>query len=138
MSAIEQYCEAIPGPGGDRGPGDGDRGGRGLPPDALRELERSGSDGRAVIATSAPAARQAQQRAGAESRSTDSGGRSDGVRRADGVRRDQPANDPIAAVSAGFGADGGTVGRGFGTLLLIIALVFVGSAWLRFRGRAQG
>src|SRR3954451_4766213 len=58
MSAIDQYCEAIPSPNGDRGSTDTDRGGRAYPPTTFRALDQAGADGRAIIALSAPASKQ--------------------------------------------------------------------------------
>jgi hypothetical protein len=130
MSAIEQYCEAVPGPGGDRGNGDHDRGGGPLPAETVRALERSGADGRAIVASSGGA-----QSGGAAQPSAGKEGSAPAATAE--VHRDQPANDPIAAVGASFGTGDGTVGREFGTVLLVLTLVFIAGAWVRYRGRAQ-
>ena len=140
MSAIDEYCEAVPGPGGDRGNGDHDRGGRPLPAATVRALERSGADGRAIVASSAPGAAQSggeAQSGGAAQASADKDAPAGGRLPAANKDRDQPANDPIAAVGASFGTGDGTVGREFGTVLLVLTLVFIAGAWVRYRGRAQ-
>src|SRR3954447_1558052 len=59
MSAIDQYCEAIPSPGGDRGNGDADRGGLPIPAAAKRALERRGPEGQAIVGLSQASGKQA-------------------------------------------------------------------------------
>src|SRR3954447_7639996 len=60
MSAIDQYCEAIPSAGGDRGNTDLDRGSRPYSAATLRALQRRGGDGQSIIALSQAATKQAQ------------------------------------------------------------------------------
>jgi hypothetical protein len=130
MSAIDQYCEAIPAPGGDRGNTDPDRGGRVIPAAARRALERSGPDGRAIVGLSAASKLEAG--------GNDHGDGLTGVPAA--PVRDRPADapgaNPIAALASGV-TDGETVGPFLGTLMLFLALAFFSTAWLRYRRRAQ-
>jgi hypothetical protein len=126
MSAIDQYCEAIPSPSGDRGSSDGDRGGRPIPAAALRALQRQGADGAAIVHLSAPASRGEKAH----------GGGSQGAPLPTLVRPESPPENPLSAVTSGFGAAGDTTGPLFGTVLLCLALVFFATAWLRYRRRA--
>lgn len=135
MSGIDQYCEAIPGPSGDRGNTDTDRGGRPLPAATLRALERSGADGQSIIGLSGPASAQEAKRKGQPAAgavpATPKGPLPSSV------RADRPSENPLAAVASGFADTGDTAGPLFGTLLLLLALVFFATAWLRYRRRAQ-
>ena len=138
MSAIDQYCEAMPGPGGDRGNSDRDRGGRQLPPSALHALEGRGPAGQSIIGLSARAqAQAAKDHKAAPGAATDGGVAANPLGAAHG-RADRPSENPISAVTTGLGGAGDTVGSLFGTLLLVVALGFVGMSWLRYRRRAQG
>jgi hypothetical protein len=131
MSAIDEYCEAIPSPGGDRGNTDTDRGGRPIPPATLRALERRGADGQAIIALSQVAAKQAKD--GKASRDETAFPSPVGTP----VQPDRPSQNLLSALASGFGETGDTVGPAFGTLLLLFALVFFATGWLRYRRRAQ-
>ena len=128
MSAIDQYCEAIPSPAGDRGNTDPDRGGVPIPPAARQALAKSGPDGQSILALGGSASKK-------EARQVQRGG-SAGV--PTGVQPDQPSENPLSAVANGFSGTGDTVGPLFGTMLLFFALVFFSLAWLRYRRRAQG
>jgi hypothetical protein len=129
MSAIDQYCEAIPSAGGDRGNADTDRGGLPISAQTRRELERRGADGRAIIDLSSAAKQK---------RATGEGSPSGTPAASSTDEADRPSNNPLSAISAGFGQTGDTAGPLFGTLLLVVALAFFGTAWLRYRRRAQG
>ena len=129
MSAIDQYCEAIPSAGGDRGSTDTDRGGLPISAQTRRELERHGADGRAIIGLSSAAKKKS---------STGSGSSSGAPAAAAAGEADRPSNNPLSAISAGFGQTGDTAGPLFGTLLLVVALAFFATGWLRYRRRAQG
>jgi hypothetical protein len=129
MSAIDQYCEAIPSPGGDRGNGDADRGGVPIPAAAKRALERHGPDGQAIVGLSQASAKQA----GGSGRTTTS---PRGQVPAS-VHPDAQSRNPATAIVSGFGDTGDAVGPLFGTVLLFLALVFFATAWLRYRRRAQ-
>jgi hypothetical protein len=130
MSAIDQYCEAIPGAAGDRGNSDLDRGGLPIPAATQRALARSGPDGRAVIGLSAASAKQGSGKGHR--------GAGAGVKPATGPDRpaEAPSSNPIAALAAGV-TDGATVSPLLGTVMLFLALVFFGTAWLRYRRRLQ-
>src|SRR4051794_8864030 len=67
MSAIDQYCEAIPSAGGDRGNTDLDRGGVPIPAAARRALARHGAEGKAILALAGPASqKQAKSQSGGD------------------------------------------------------------------------
>jgi hypothetical protein len=132
MSAIDQYCEAIPAPGGDRGNSDADRGGRPISAAARHALERRGADGKAIIALSAASPKSKLTSLGGLSGASPS---TTAGRGAD--RLDRPSDNPFAALASGFTESGNTVGPLFGTVLLFFALVFFATAWLRYRRRAQ-
>ena len=137
MSAIDQYCEAIPSARGDRGNADADRGGLPYPAATERALERNGTDGQAIIGLSEQALKQAGKKA------TDSvvpqiGSAPATPHGAVGVNAGKASENPISALAAGFGDAGSTSGPLFGTALLALALVFFGLTWLRYRRRAQG
>src|SRR4051794_2623443 len=121
MSAIDQYCEAIPSPGGERGNTDSDRGGVPIPAAASRALERRGTDGKAILALVGPAS---AKRATRTELGDQPGG---GIPRS--VHSDRPSPNPINAVANGFTASGDTVGPLFGTLLLFLTVAFFSLAW---------
>jgi hypothetical protein len=129
MSAIDQYCEAIPGPVGDRGSGDADRGGRPIPASARAALERQGAEGRAILALSAAGtARETGARGGGSAPGPDSSGE----------HVQSPASNsgnPLSALASGV-SDGATANGLLGTVMLAVALVFFASVWLRYRRRA--
>lgn len=129
MSAIDQYCEAIPSPGGDRGNTDSDRGGAPIPAAARKALAKS-PRGQAILALAGPAsqkrAKQAQGRGVA------------GASIPAHVRPEQRSENPLSALAHGFGETGATAGPLFGSVLLCFALFFFSLAWLRYRRRAQG
>jgi hypothetical protein len=130
MSAIEQYCEATPAPGGDRGPDARDLGGVPVAPEVRRALERAGAGGQAILAlsgaTGSPRGAQGDRPPGGNAGST----RTE-------VSAPDDGGDPIQALTAVLDDPGATVAPLFGTILLSVALFFFGSAWLRYRRRAE-
>jgi hypothetical protein len=127
MSAIDEYCEAIPAPGGDRGNTDPDRGGVAIPAAALRALDRAGPAGKAIVALSGPASKE---------RSNSSKSSTQPVQAV--VAPNRPSQDPFTALGSSLGNAGDTAGGPLlGTVLLLFALVFFASAWLRYRRRVQ-
>jgi hypothetical protein len=128
MSAIDQYCEAIPGAAGDRGNTDPDRGGLPIPAATQRALERRGPDGRAIIGLSAASAKQGAGKSAVTPVVAPSGGPDRPA--------EAPAANPISALASGV-TGGETAGPLLGTLMLFFALVFFSTAWLRYRRRAQ-
>src|SRR5438045_3324324 len=58
MSAIDEYCEAIPAPGGDRGNTDADCGGAPISQATRRVLQQRGPDGQAILALVGPASQK--------------------------------------------------------------------------------
>lgn len=122
MSAIDEYCEAIPAAGGDRGQADRDRGGQPIPAATRRALERTAA-GRSILALSA-----APQNAKPHNAPS---GAATGA--ASHVSPNAPSGNVVEAVARGLGHGGGTVGPAFGSFLLLLALAFFATAWLRYR-----
>jgi hypothetical protein len=106
MSGIDQYCEAIPGPGGDRGAGDSLGPGERVPTGAGKALTRRGSPG--------AARRDASD-----------------ARHASGSA---PSDNPLKAVTSAA-TSGPTVGAAFVLTLLALAVALIALAWLRARRR---
>ena len=132
-SGIEQYCESIQGPGGKAGPGDrGSRGGRGVGGPTARELRGSGSDGRAVLGLAGGS------RAGSASGSSGAGSGEDsgGASASQGSGRGSRDGGVSSVLSGAMSAIGS--GSGLVWILIAIAVVLAGVAWLRFRRGGQG
>jgi len=125
MSAIDEYCEAIPAAGGDRGQADRDRGGQPIAPATRRALERSAA-GRSILALSAAPANAKPHKA--------AGGAPAGTSQ---VTPNAPSDNVVESIARDIGHGGGTVGPAFGTFLLLLALAFFATAWLRYRRRGQ-
>src|SRR3954447_19525859 len=93
MSAIDQYCEAIPSASGDRGNTDPDRGGVPIPAATKRALERHGADGQAIVRLSAPASKRPPSASPASEE----------------AHAEQPSENPLSAITSSFGEKGDTV-----------------------------
>ena len=106
MSGIDQYCETIPGPGGDRGAGDSLGPGERVPADAGKALTPGGSSG-------------AAPRGASDARP---------------ARGSAPSDNPLKAVTSAV-TSGPTVGAAFVWTLLALAVALFGLAWLRARRR---
>jgi hypothetical protein len=166
-AGLVQYCETIPGPGGDRGPGDFGRGGGSrLPSTTREELNARGATGRALLGfaegTGGGSANGASARdsndpgadGNRETRSTgdpaaaddsnepgadgDGDPRSTGDRGSTGDRqRSEPSNNPLTAIRAAT-ESGSSVGPAFLWALLALALVVAALGWVRYRRGGPG
>ena len=127
-ASIEQYCESIPGPGGDRGPSD--RHGSGNPvPDGARSQLAGSTDGLGILAFSgAEAERSAFSREQTEARDVAA------AREARGSDS-EPSSDPFSSVVAAL-ESGETIDTAFIWVLLGAGLVVLGGGWVRYRRRA--
>jgi hypothetical protein len=133
-AGIDQYCESIPGAGGNRGSddgaGEGDRSsGRSLPPATRRELRDAGADGTGVLALT-------DGRAGAAERGSATRGPKDGASKGDAPRSGSPSSNPFSAVSSSI-ESGATASPGFAIALLLVALAALGFAWVRYRSAGE-
>ena len=123
QGAIEQYCETFPGPGGDRGNGDGGRpGGRGddgatLPSDVTAQLEAHGDDGAGLLSFAEASDRSGERNAGPADRA---------------VIAEEPSDSPLGAVGSAIEA-GPTSARGFVAGMIAIAVALAAVAYLRRR-----
>jgi hypothetical protein len=149
-AGLEQYCETVPGPGGDRGPGDfGKGGGSRLAPTTREELNAHGAPGRALLgfaegtggSSDNGGAAAGSNKPGADAdrdpRSTGDP-RSRGDHRSSGDRLgSEPSNDPLRAVRAAA-ESGSSVGPVFLWALLALALVVGALGWVRYRRDGTG
>jgi hypothetical protein len=139
-SAIDQYCETIPGAGGDRGSRSSQRGqslSQVVPASVVGQLRRGGPVGQALLDlpatvantnTSAPAA-SAQGGGGAGTQRPPGGPRA----RAQGppaprARSDNPLDAIRSAASSGTSA-----GSGLASVLVALGVAMAGLAWVRYR-----
>jgi hypothetical protein len=141
-AAIEQYCEAVPAPTGDRSGGASDP--RPLAPAARQQLAQQGPDGAALAQVltgdnaSAVSPGGSDGTSGSSGTSGTSGGRSGSAGenevKGDFESRDAPSSNPLEAVSTAV-TSGPTLGGLFGWALIAAAMLAAGAFWLRFRGR---
>ena len=126
-SAIEQYCETVPGPGGDRGTAAPQARGRELPPGVVSQLKRAGQDGAALL-----------EATGASGDPVGAGGSARESSRPD-KQDDAPApgatsdgGSPLSALEAA--ADSGpSTGALFLWVLAGLAALLTAGAWIRSR-----
>jgi hypothetical protein len=123
-AGIDQYCEAIPGPGHNQGRGD--RGGPGhpVPHKAQRALQRAGKDGAALLhlTQSSPAQTGTAHKGGSGSTTGQSGASKGG------------GSDPFSAVKSAV-QSGASAGPGFVWALVAIGLLMGGMGWMTYRRR---
>ena len=125
-SAIEQYCETLPGPAGDRDPG-GTRGSGGsdLPPRVVSELEKAGVDGTRLLAVTGRQGETGNSRPSSQTERSTS-------RKARDTSTSQESGDPISALKAQ--ADSGpSTGPLFLWVLVGMAALLAAAAWARSR-----
>jgi hypothetical protein len=153
-SGLDQYCETLPGATGDRGAGAGGSG-RDVSPGTERKLENSGATGDALLGLlgSGPRGGSGPGGGGGSASSGSAGGdggSSKGARSSLGARSskggrpdggsdkaaDAPSNNVLSAIRSSADA-GATSGPGFIWVLVIVTLVIVGVAWIRYRARGR-
>ena len=122
-SGIDQYCEVVPGPGGNRGSNDPGDDGPGVSPAALRQLEQAGVSRSSLVRLGS------DPRRGPRPADSRRGGASEVGTAGEG--------NPLSAVRAAA-QDGATSGSGLVWLLLASALVMGGLALRRLRGGDPG
>jgi hypothetical protein len=135
-SALDQYCESVPGAGGDKPtPGSGQRGGgSSLPPGQRRRLSAAGPDGRALLRllenSGVPTSANSYRSHGNGSGNEKGGG-------ADSPEADS-TNNPLRAVK-NAASTGPSAGPVYLWILIAIALFAAALGWLRYRsGRRAG
>ena len=138
-AGIDQYCESVPGAGGDSRPGtSGGRRGATLPRHTRSSLERSGVAGRDLVRL---AESEDQGVGDGESKDKDqdrAGGRRAGGRRS-GESSAIPGStsvNPLSAVRSGV-ESGTSAGPVFLWVLLGVVVLFATLGWLRYRRRGQ-
>jgi hypothetical protein len=143
-AGLEQYCETVPGPGGDQGPGDfGRGGGSGLAPTTRKELNANGVTGRALLGFAEGTGRSGDSGGATGDSNTpaadaDRDPRSTGSPRSRGDRQgSEPSNNPLRAVRAAA-ESGSSVGPVFLWALLALALVVGALGWVRYRRGGAG
>ena len=122
-SGIEQYCEVVPGPGGNRGTSDPGTGGPGVSGPTLRELEQAGVSKRILT------------RLGSDTKRRGGNRPQDG--RIAGPATPAEGGNPLSAVRTAA-QDGATSGSGLIWLLLASALTMGALAWRRVRSGEPG
>jgi hypothetical protein len=153
-SGLDQYCETVPGAAGDRSPGAGGGTGRDVSPATKRKLENGGAAGKALLGVLGAGAR-GDSGPGGDGGSASSGGGSGGRGgSSNGARSDRgsdkaadaesgsdkaadaPSNNVLSAIRSSADT-GATSGPGFIWALVIVTLVIVGVAWIRYRARGR-
>jgi hypothetical protein len=142
-SGLDQYCETVPGATGDRGPGAGGGSGRDVSPSTRQRLERSGAAGQALLGViGGPSGGEGESAAGGAGGAKSSrphregGGKSSRGSPGSGNEKaaDQPSNNVLSAVRSAADS-GASAGPGFIWILVAVAVVMAGIAWIRYRGR---
>jgi len=139
-SALDQYCETIPGATGDSSPGSGSGSGRHLSRGTERKLRASGAAGQALLGLSegnggGGAAQSGGSGTGANGGSGERSSRGSSSGQGDKAA-DEPSNNVLSAVRSAADS-GSSSGAGFIWLLLVVALVIAGIAWARYRTRGR-
>lgn len=116
ISAVAEYCEAVPGGGHDRH-GVSSGGSPAVPGATAEALRQDGANGQAVLSLTTGRARP-HAPAGKPKRSSAA----------------RPSGTPLSGIRNSV-ASGATAGSVFVWVLVAIALGVIGVAWLRYRGR---
>jgi hypothetical protein len=136
-SALEQYCEVLPGAGGDRPAGDHRDGSAGdaLPSSVRRKLAEAGAAGDVVAALAGGSGGADGSRGGSGDGRTGQG--AGGAASGDGTASsgsvpDEPSNNPLEAVRSAA-TEGPSSGSALLWALAAAALLLAGFAWFRHR-----
>ena len=151
-SGIDQYCEVLPGAGGNGTTGHHKK--KHVSSQTTQTLQKQGSAGQAILAltessgsasaqtttpasTSTPAKHKAHHKKKAASTVTSTGSqpptKTTSQAKSEGP---SPGNDPFSAVGNSFSVGSG-VGGSFVWVLVGIGLIFVAMAWLQYRTRTR-
>jgi hypothetical protein len=135
-SALEQYCEVLPGAGGHRSTGGGGgSGGEALSPSVRRQLGQAGPVGKVVAGLVGESSGAGARGDGSHDKRT--GGGTDGGASGDrtgssGRVRDEPSDNPLEAVRSAAEAGPSSGGALIWALAAVIVLL-TAFAWLRAR-----
>lgn len=132
-AGIDQYCESIPGAGGNQGHPNGPGGGnphpgKGVPGRARRALSDAGPDGQGVLDLAQGEAGSAKQ----SKEPTVSDGSTNGA--ASSGPGASPSNNPLSAIRSSA-QSGATLSPGFAVVLVLLGLSALGATWFRYRSR---
>jgi hypothetical protein len=132
-AAVDQYCENVPSAGGDGG---GPSGGSSAKPSQSTVHAFAGS-GRAGKELNKYLGEDVASTGGSKSNSNRSSGSRKKSQKDQSATKTprQPSASPLGAVQSAVNS-GATIGGGFTWILIAIALVIGGTAWLRHRGRS--
>ena len=140
-AAIEQYCEVLPGAGGDRsaGGGGGGSGRDALSPSVRRELRQAGAAGKVITGLVGESGADATGGGGSGDGRSGAGagdsGSGDGTASSGGVRG-EPSDNPLEAVRSAAEA-GPSSGSALLWALAAVIVLLTALAWLRSRRRAE-
>jgi hypothetical protein len=147
-SGLDQYCESLPGPTGDRGPGAGGGAGRDVSGSTRQRLEHSGAAGQGLLGLIGGTRRGEEKSAGdadGGGRSSregspadgDGGGKSSRGSAGSGKKAaEEPSNNVLSAVRSAADS-GASTGPGFIWVLVAVAVAIAGVAWIRYRLRGR-
>ena len=137
-AGVEQYCESLPGAGGQQG-GAGGGAGRGVDGRTADRLRAAGDEGEALLSLSggggaaenggaAPAGGSDSGGNGGDSDTADSSAGSGGISQA-AQAEDEPSGSLLSALGSSV-EDGPTLSNAFAWLLVMLALACFGLAWV--------
>ena len=139
-SALDQYCESVPGAGGDKaarggkrsgGAGGGGRGdGSSLPPGVADRLRDAGPGGEALLDYARTSGSGAVGGSGKSGKAGRGGAGQDGTK---GPEADS-SNNPFSAIKNAV-SSGPSAGPVYLWVLIAIALIVAALGWLRYRAR---
>jgi hypothetical protein len=129
-SGIDQYCEQLPTPRGDRPPGASDRRRPPVPRGTERALEQRGEDGAAILGLTAFGSAPDSASRGRDSK------RDPTATAGQTATSDEPSSNPLSAITSAI-RDGAVLGAGFVWALLALTLALAGAAWVEYRRRAD-
>lgn len=122
-SAVDEYCETVPGARGDHNPGSGG-GGAGISNATAGALAARGATGQALARSLGADVRKGRARKG-------------GRDVAESSAAEVPSSNPFSVVPRALGS-GSTVGDLFVLALVAIVLAMVGAGWVGFRRGVSG
>ena len=136
-SGLDQYCETIPGPTGDRSAGSGSGTGRHVSSSTRRRLKDSGSAGQALLGVIGGSSGSGGSGTGggkgsANGKSSGGGSKSS----SEAGANDEPSGNVLSAVKSAADS-GSTIGPGFVWVIAILALALAAVAWIRYRVRGR-
>jgi hypothetical protein len=136
-AGLDQYCETIPGPTGDRSPGSGSGTGGHVSHSTARRLRASGTAGQALlglVGRKSGGGGGTGNTGGNGGSAGNSHGRSSS--KGGGKAGKEPSNNVLSAIRSSADS-GASSGPGFVWILLVVAVLIGGLAWVRYRVRGR-